>query len=386
MFEWAIAKRHILGNPKMVLFTVISLALAVGVIMVLMGITEGYRENIISNTIENNPHITVEPKEDEDYIYLYETVSKIIWKYSDVQAVSPRLKGKAAAKHKDNVKGVSFIGVDPIQEDRLMKVQDDIVQGDYYDLRFKKFSAIVGTDLANDLDLKLGDDFYLTRHNISIKVEAVGFIETGTSQDQYLIYLPLETTQDLLGEGDVVSEVGVKLSDIYVAPVIVDDLKARTNYEVESWQDLNRDILDLLDTQSAYSHIFYVLIFIISGFGIANTMIMMISRRTKEIGILMAMGSNRASIMKIFIMESVILGPPSALLGGLLACVAAALIGAYNIELPSKVYMVSKLTVAMTPEIFAYAAIFALLVNFVAGIYPAYKASNLDPVEAIASE
>ena len=386
MLELTVARKHIASNPRMVVFTLLSVALAVGVIVVMMGLMEGYREEIITSTVENNPHLTVEPKEDEDYIQLHRTLTGIIWIYPDVQAVSPRLLGKAGAKHKDNVKGISFIGADPIQEDPLMKVQEDLVSGDYYDLVFRRYSAVVGSKLADDLELNMGDKFYLIRQNRTIKVEAVGLIETGTGADSTIVYLPLKTAQDLLGEGDVVSEVGVRLSDIYSAPVIASELNARTSYNAKSWQDQSRDVLELLDTQKVMMYIFYILIFVIAGFGVANTMIMIITQRTKEIGILVAMGATRWSIVKIFIMESIILGPPAALLGCLLAYITAKLIEAYPIELPSEIYMVSRMTVTLTPEIYAYAVVFALFVNFAAGLYPAYKAARLDPVRAIAAE
>jgi lipoprotein-releasing system permease protein len=384
MFELSIAERHILGNPRMVLFTVLSVALAVGVIVVLIGLTEGYRENLIENTVENSAHVTVDPKEDEDYIYLYRTLSAIAREDPEVLAVSPRLVGRAAAKYKDKVEGVTFIGADPIQEDILLRIQEDVVWGDYYDLRFKRFAAVVGSDLADDLELKRGDDFRLTRQDVTIQVKTVGIIDTGTGLDQTLVYIPLETAQDLLGEGDVVTEVGIRLSEIDAAPAVAADLNNKTRYKAESWQEKSRDILEQLDTQQIYSAIFYLLIFIISGFGIANTMIMIISRRTKEIGILMAMGADGISIMKIFVLESVILGPPSALLGGGLAYVAAKLIG--TIEVPAEIYIADRMTVILDLGTFVYVAVFAILVNFLAGIYPAFKASRLDPVKAIAKE
>jgi lipoprotein-releasing system permease protein len=384
MFELSIAERHILGNPRMVLFTVLSVALAVGVIVVLIGLTEGYRENLIENTVENSPHVTVDPKEDEDYIYLYRTLSAIAREDPEVLAVSPRLVGRAAANYKDKVEGVTFIGADPIQEDILLRIQEDVVWGDYYDLRFKRFAAVVGSDLADDLELKRGDDFRLTRQDVTIQVKTVGIIDTGTGLDQTLVYIPLETAQDLLGEGDVVTEVGIRLSEIDAAPAVAADLNNKTRYKAESWQEKSRDILEQLDTQQIYSAIFYLLIFIISGFGIANTMIMIISRRTKEIGILMAMGADGISIMKIFVLESVILGPPSALLGGGLAYVAAKLIG--TIEVPAEIYIADRMTVILDLGTFVYVAVFAILVNFLAGIYPAFKASRLDPVKAIAKE
>lgn len=386
MFEFTIAQRHILRNPKMAVFTVLAVTLAVAVIVVLMGLMDGFQEEVIKSTVENNPHIVVQPKVDEKYIYLYKTVSSALWKYPDVIAVSPRLSGKAAAKYKDKVEGVDFLGVDPMDEDGLMKVQKDAVYGSFQDLRSRKYSAFIGTKMAADLKIKPENDLILARQNQTIKLRVVGLFETGTARDKSLIYLPLSTAQQLLDQGDVVTEIGVKVADINQAPAIASDLNSRFRYQSKSWMDLNRDLFNVIQTQSFFSIIFYILIFAIAGFGIANTMIMIITRRTREIGILMAMGARRSSILKIFIMESLILAPPSAVFGSILAYLAAEAIMLYPIELPSEIYYVSRMTVAMKPEFFLYAMAFAVLVNFVAGIYPAYKASMMDPVEAIGSE
>jgi lipoprotein-releasing system permease protein len=385
MYEFSIAQRHILRNPKMALFTIAAVTLAVAIIVVLMGLMSGFQDEIIKTTVENNPHIYVQPKEDEKYVYLYRTISVILWKYPGVEAVSSRLNGKAAAKYKDLVRGVDFMGVDPADEDRLMEVQKDTVFGNFADLRSRKYSAVIGTKLAAELKLHPGDDFLLVRGNKSVKLKVAGLFETGTAEDKMLVYIPRATAQDLLGRGDVVSEVDAKVYDIYQAPYIAADLKSQFRYQIKSWEDVDADILNLIQTQSFFSIILYILIFAIAGFGIANTMIMIITRRTKEIGILMAMGATRRSILKIFMMESLILAPPSAVLGSVLAYVAALVIMSYNIELPSEIYVVSRMTVSMKPEFFLKAIGFAILINFVAGLYPAWKASRMDPVEAIGS-
>lgn len=386
MFELTVARKHITSDPKMVLYAVLSVALAIAVIVVMMGINEGYRSDLISSTVENNPHLTLSPKENEDYITLYRTLSGIIRGYPGVEAVSPRLLGKAGTKYKDKVRAVSFIGADPLQEEPLMNVQKDMVSGNYSDLVFKKRGAILGTGLAEELELKPGNQFTLARQNRSFEIEVVGLIRTGTSADQQTIYLPLDTSQDLMNQPDVVSQIGVRLSDIYAAPAIAQDLNSRFNYQAESWQEQNKDILDVLETQKVILYIFYFLIFLIAGFGVANTMIMTVTRRTKEIGILMAMGATRQSVMKVFLLESLILGPPSALVGSALAYGTAKLIEAYPIDLPTDIYQVSNLTVLLTPTSLAVAVAFALGVDLVAGLYPAWKASRLDPVEAIGSE
>jgi len=386
MFELTVARKHISSDPKMVLFTVLAVALAIGVIVVMMGINEGYKSDLVNSLVENNPHLIISPKEDEDYITLYRTLSAIVRSYPQVQAVSPRVLGKAGAKHKDLVRGVSFIGADPIAEDPLMKVQEDMVWGSYYDLVFKKRGAVLGTKLAEELKLHPGQRFTLALRNKSMNIEVVGLIKTGTGSDATVVYLPLDTAQELLEQPDVVSQIGVRLSDIYAAPSIAEDLNSRFSYKAESWQEQNKDVLQVMDTQKVILYIFYALIFVIAGFGVANTMIMTVTRRTKEIGILMAMGANRWSIVRIFLTESLILGPPAAILGCLLAWGTAKLIEAYPVQLPSDVYQVSQLTVLLTPQTFALAAGFALAVNFLAGLYPAYKASRMDPVEAIGSE
>ncbi len=386
MYEFTVAQRHILRNPKMALFTIAAVTLAVAVIVVLMGLMSGFEDELITTTVETNPHIYVQPKEDEKYIYLYRTVSGILWQYPGVEAVSARLSGKAAAKYKDKVAGVDFMGVDPSDEDWLMDVSKDTVYGNFQDLRTHRYSAFMGTKLAKDLKLQPEDDFLLIRGNKSLKLRVIGLFEMGTAQDKSLIYLSLATAQDLVGKGDVVSEVDVKVKDIYQAPYITADLKGQFRYQSKSWEDVNADILKLIQTQSFFSFIFYILIFAIAGFGIANTMIMIITRRTKEIGILMAMGAKPRSILKIFLLESLILAPPSALLGSILAYLTAQIIMSYDIELPSDIYAVSRMTVSIKPEFFLYAVVFALAVNFVAGLYPAWKASRMDPVEAIGSE
>jgi lipoprotein-releasing system permease protein len=262
-----------------------------------------------------------------------------------------------------------------------------MVWGNYSELIYAKHAAVLGTKLADYLELKPGDEFTLIRQNKSIKLRVAGLIETGTGSDETLAYLPLATAQEILGEPNIVSEVGLRLYDIYDAPSIAAAINRKTSYNAESWQQLNKDTLQVLDTQNLTLYLFYGLILIISGFGVANSMIVNVTRRTKDIGILLAMGTTRRSILKIFIIESLILGPPAALLGCALAYIIAIALNSFPIQIPSSDYnLVFRMEVLITYQNYLLAIIFALAVNLLSGIYPAYKASRLDPVEAIASE
>ncbi|MBN1235182.1 MAG: ABC transporter permease [Methanotrichaceae archaeon] len=385
MFEIFIAQRHILANRRYTILTLLSVAIAVGVIIMSLALNEGSKADIITTVVENSPHIIVEPKEDEDYIHLHRTLSGTIQKYPEVLAVSPRLIGEGAARYKEEVASVRFIGIDPDAEEATLKVQKRMIYGSISELRFRRSSAVLGKRLAEYLGIKAEDSFYLTYGDQSMKLRVAGIIEKGTGDDWTLVYIGLKAAQDLMGEGDVVSEIGARVGDIYDAPAIVSDLKMTTEYNAKSWQDISRDLTEFVETLSKINFIFYLLMFVISGFVVANTAIMTVSRRTKEIGMLMAMGASRRSILRIFLLENIMLSPSASLLGCLLGYLGARLINSFGPQGPQLAGL-SSTTAVLRAEFFAYAVAFAMLLSLLAGIYPAYAAARLDPVEAIASE
>jgi lipoprotein-releasing system permease protein len=381
-FEAAVAARHILSNRRGTAFTLLSIGVAVGVIIMSLGITGGVRDAIVASTVEMNPHLYIEPEQGEDYLHLYRSLSEKIWDYPGVVAVSSRLVGQGAARYKENVEGVEFIGVDPGTEYDLMNLQGSIKSGDFFDLRYGRSSAFLGTKLAENLEIRPGERFDLVQKDKLLRLHVAGLVEKGTSKDYSLVYLPLKAAQNLVGQGDVVSEIGVKLSDFEDAPKAAEELKYRLNKQTSSWQEFSREIARFVSTQSRINLIFFSMILLISGFVIANTTIMIISRRTREIGIMMAMGASRRSILKIFLMESLALALPGGILGSMVGLAVGKMIATFG---PSGFGGVA-LTFNLRPELIGYSIIFALCLNFLAGLYPAFRASRLDPVQAIASD
>lgn len=380
-FETGVAARHIISNRRGTAFTLISVGVAVGVIIMSFGLTEGVRTEIVAGTIEKNPHILIEPKEGEEYIHLYRTAAARISDHPGVVAVSPRLVGQGAARYRDNVEGVEFIGVDPGAEEPLLNVQASILVGEFSDLRYGRSSAFLGVKLAEALDISPGESFDLVLKDRTVRLKVAGLVEKGTVKDSTLVYLPLRTAQDLVGEGDVVSEIGVRLSNFEDAPGAAEDLSLVLNLETSSWEEYSREIARFVATQSRINIIFYSMILAISAFVIANTTIMIVSRRTREIGIMMAMGADRRSILRIFLLENLLLALPGGVLGSAVGLGAGRLIAAFG---PAGFGDVP-LTFTLSPELVVYSILFALCLNFLAGLYPAFRASKLDPVEAIAS-
>ncbi|MDD4163566.1 MAG: ABC transporter permease [Methanothrix sp.] len=386
MFELDIARRHVATNRRGTAFTMISVAIAVGIIIMSLGLTEGVRVQILENTIEKNPHLIINPKKTESYINMYRTLSEMIADYPGVLAVSPRLVGQGAARFQDRVQGVEFVGVHPFEENQLMAVQESMISGNFSDLIFSKKGAFLGVKLAQSLKIRQGGDFYLYFKNNSVRLKVIGLLEKGTFKDETLVYIPLNTAQELIGQGDVVSEIGVKLADFTNAPAMALEMNGKSPYKTTSWQDFSKEIARFVGNQNVTNMLFYIFILLISAFVIANTTIMVVSRRKKEIGILMAMGADRSSILKIFLLENMLISLPAGALGCLLGFGLAKLISLLPLDVTSTGGGNGELLIVARPEYFVYAMIFALVLNLISGIYPAYAAARLDPVEAIASE
>jgi len=364
----------------------ISVAIAVGIIIMSLGLTEGVRVQILENTIEKNPHLIINPKKTESYINMYRTLSEMMADYPGVLSVSPRLVGQGAARFQDRVQGVEFVGVHPFEENQLMAVQESMISGNFSDLIFNKKGAILGVKLAEGLKIRPGGDFYLYFKNNSVRLKVIGLLEKGTVKDETLVYIPLNTAQELIGQGDVVSEIGVKLVDFINAPALSREMNGKSRYKTSSWQDFSKEIARFVGNQNVTNMLFYVFILLISAFVIANTTIMVVSRRKKEIGILMAMGAERSSILKIFLLENMLISVPAGALGCLLGLGLAKLVSLLPLDVTSTGGEGGGVLIVARPEYFVYAMIFALALNLIAGIYPAYSAAKLDPVEAIASE
>lgn len=218
------------------------------------------------------------------------------------------------------------------------------------------------------------------------ELTVTGIFNTGTPLDDLVVYVSLDTAQALVGQGDVVSEIGVKLVDFTRAPAMALDLNERSRYIATSWQDFNKEIARFVGNQNITNMLFYIFILLISAFVIANTTIMVVSRRKKEIGILMAMGAERRSILTIFLLENMLISVPAGVSGCTLGFALARLITLLPLNVTSTGGGKAGILIAARPEYFAYAMAFALALNLISGLYPAYSAALLDPVEAIGSE
>jgi ABC-type lipoprotein release transport system permease subunit len=388
VYELKIALRQAFSRKKQTVFSILAVALAVAVITVMMSMLSGFQDELVKASIENNPHIVISPAtEEEEFIHLYRYTSSRVAEKEGVLAVSPEYLGQAALEYRDNTESVSLKGVEPLAEDAVMKVSEDIVEGDFLALIHTRYGIVLGDKLAQNLEVGVGDwvdAVFPGSKTTSFKV--VGLISTGTETDEVIAYARLDSLQDFFNEPGVVSQIGVRVSDPYQAEALAKTIEDETGLDALSWAEANAEILNLLETQKVFINVFYVLIYGIAGFGIANTLITVVAQRTGEIGILKAMGASKKSITLVFLFQSIFLGAIGLGLGTVLGYVSTIYLQTYQIEVPQEMYFgLQTLPLKIEPLNFAYAVFFAFIINVIAGVYPALKAAKLDPVRAIES-
>lgn len=387
MFELDVAARHISSRRRQTIFSIIAVSLAVGIIIIAMSMMSGYTSIWVDSIIENQAHITVLPKENEDYIYLYHGLENHIYNQEGVEAVSSYFQGEAALQYKHNAEGVLLYGINPNDENRVGNREKDMLVGEFASLENPGSRIILGFKLANNLDVEMGDivtaqipgagptDFTIT-----------GIFQTGTPVDETIAFTNLERLQDFYGSGDVVTGMGVRISDAYAAEDLANRIDRETGYDAVSWIEQNAEILSLMETSEGMVYFFYIVIFAISGFGIANVLIMIVMEKVGEIGMLMAMGTSRRSIMLIFLLEAGILGMSGVIIGSILGYAASLAIASITIPVPPEMYWgMDHLPIVIELKNFITAGIFAMVINIIAGVFPARRASKMNPMEAIYS-
>ncbi|MBN2110058.1 MAG: ABC transporter permease [Methanosarcinaceae archaeon] len=389
MYELQIALRHVSARKRLTFFAVFAVALAIGVIVVMMSLMSGFTDELIDTTVESAPHIVITPQgDDREFIHFTDHYSDRIQNTEGVIAVSAVFSGQAALQYRDSAEGVDLMGIEPAAENVVVNIEDDIVSGDLSEISRTNNGIVIGDDLAEDLDIAVGDSVDAVipaKEPRSFRV--VGIFDSGTPADESTTYARFDTVQAFFGESGVASSMNVRVRDPYQADIIARYIESDTGLDAVSWIEANSDILELLDTQVALVWLFYALIYAIAGFGVANTLITVVMDKKSEIGMLMAMGASRRQVTMTFLLESLILGCMGVLLGCIFGYVCIVLLSSYPVDIPSETYYgLSTLPLKLDPLNFVYAIVFSFLINMVAAVYPARRAARLDPVEAIESE
>ncbi|HWQ48139.1 MAG TPA: ABC transporter permease [Methanosarcina sp.] len=387
-YELFIALRQIRARKFQTILSVGAIALAVMVLTVSQAFMVGFTGELYNTTVNKLPHVSVSPQEGEDYIYLYKTLVDETSKIEGVSAVSPFLTGKASFRFKTNSLNAELKGILPLQENNISAIEADMVEGDFRELEYSRNTIVIGSKLANKLEVNLGDSVDVSFPNANpLSLRVVGIFHTGSPLDESLTYTSLDTAQKFYNVQDVINGISVKLEDFNRDREVAANIE-KTGYKARGWTETNPEILQTIAIESTSNNVILGLIVVIASFGVVSTLNLSVIGAISQIGMLRAMGATISSIRTIFVLQSGILGLLGALIGTLTGVAISLAIGQYKIPGASSELYGGMTTIPIIIRIGDILVIIlaVFLLNLIAGIYPAQQAAKLDPVKAISSK
>ncbi len=394
------------------LITVISvLGVMIGVMTlnVVMAVMTGFEETLRDRLLGINAHVALVKSGDQlrDYEKLVEQVRQA----KGVVAASPSIYGQVMLTSGPRVSGVVVRGVDPDRVNQVVDIERYIKEGSLQSLKQQQPvqtggrtvflpGVIIGVRLANQLGVFPGSPLQVvsplgspTAIGVIPKVRrfvVVGIFDSGMSEiDSTLIYMNLADAQKFFELGDAVTNIEIRVQDVYRAQDVAQDIQRRLGfpYLTEDWSRLWPNLFSALRLEKTVYFLVLLLMVLIGAFNIISTLIMVVMEKRKDIAILQSMGASRESIRRIFLIKGCVIGVVGTLLGVLLGLAITILIQEYRfIELPKDVFLISTVPVRIYLSNFSLVALASLLVCLVASIYPARQAAKLDPVEIIRYE
>eukprot|EP01037_Dinobryon_pediforme_P017314 gene17314-17504_t len=383
------------------LFIIGGVALGVGVIVFMSAILSGMQANFIKRALTSQSHIQLivpnemarplrfAPGQIEDPIIQQPTQritsidqwSKIADKMRnmpEVAAVSPNVSGSVLVVRGDASRSVSMTGIEPDSYFKIVHLPDYIVAGEP---RLTSQDVIIGTELATDLGVKIGDKINIRVGNgstLTLKISAI-FDLGNKGANLRNIYVALRIAQSLLGMIGGITNIDMTVKDIYAAETLAREIQASNRIEADSWIKTNAQFFTAIQAQTIANTLIRITVGLSVAFGIAAVLIVSVIQRSKNIGILRAMGTSRGQIMRVFLIQGGLLGFFGSLVGMSMG-------GAGVIYWHATTRMADgseMFPLVLEPSLFITAAVLATLTGLLAAMAPALRAAKLDPVEAI---
>ena len=394
--EWTIATRFLREGKAQSTLILVGIAVGVAVIVFLTALITGLQGNIINRTLGTQAHIKVQPTEESNRILApaagtvqlvlettraqrlrslnnWQQVRDVLDTLPRVTAVSPVISGPAFARRGEALQSVVLVGIDAPRYQRIIPIQDDVIAGVF---RIGAGDAVIGKQLAADLGLRVGDKLRLDGgQGRETVLNVAGIFELGVRElDSRYVYLDMKQAQSLLDLPGAATVIDVTVDDIFAARPIAARIARLTGLKWERWMETNAQLMNALRSQSLSTQMISVFVALSVALGIASVLSVSVVQRTREIGILRAMGTTRRQMLRVFLMQGAIFGLAGSLVGGL---AGYGLVGAFNTFGPKLFY------IPVDPWLLVAASVLATATGIVSAAVPARRAARLDPVEAI---
>ncbi|MBR4591927.1 MAG: ABC transporter permease [Elusimicrobiaceae bacterium] len=400
-FERFIAVRYLIRRQGLFAFitTLIGVAgVSVGVaaLITTLSVMNGFQTDIKDKIIGAQSHILIFGQMNPQ---TYQEKISQITQLPLVAAAAPHIYGQGIITYEGQSLGLVVRGLDPEQEKNINTLTDSLVEGTFTPDWEEDAPPplVLGTELADHLGLEIGDDVVLiSPQSISTaagmfpkmkKFRISGLLRTGYYEfDNSIAYTLLTHASDFLGLKKGVTGIAVKLKNMNTADQAASQIQDLVGYgySVRTFAQMNSTLYAALKLEKTMMFIILFLIIGVASLNIASNLILLGTEKLRDIGILRAMGASPLHVRKIFMWEAMIIATLGIVLGLLLACLLCWIIATFNIvELPGDIYYLTKVPVRM--QLWDIVAVIggSYLICFVAGLYPAVKASRVHPTDAI---
>lgn len=379
-YEWKIAMRFLTDGKAQTFFILLGIAVGVAVQIFLNSIITGVQDNLVDNTIGTSSHITVlsDAGDPRNRIDQYTKVLERLDIDSDIIKASPSVDGNAFLKRADKNTSLIVRGIDIERADSIYQIKNRIISGNY---QINANQVLIGKELADEYDIGSGEVINLTMPDGSIQSFIVGGIfdlESANINGSW-IFMDITRAQKLYNLSGYASKIEMQITKPFEA-----DQKARQlesvfpNLTVENWKQQNAQLLSALSSQSSSSYTIQAFVLLAIALGISSVLAVSVVQKSKQIGILKAMGVTGKSASKIFIIQGTLLGFAGAIAG---VAMGALLLEAFRIGTSGGGGLGFALTIKKENIIIVLAV--ATFAGMAASFIPARNSEKLNPMEVI---
>lgn len=394
--ESTIAVKFMRQGRTQTALIMIGISVGVSVIVFITALILGLQSNIIARTLGTQSHIRVQPPDEKNIItpsregrvalvtedkraqrlrsiLNWQDVRDTLDTLPEIKAVSPVVSGPAFARKGEVFKSISILGIDPPRYEKIIPISTDIISGKF---KVGAGDAVIGKILADDLGLRAGNKLRIESGDGRAAVVTIaGIFEIGVRDlDARFVYVDLKQAQSLLGLYGGINLIDLTVQDLFAAEATANRISRLTGLKAESWMQTNAQLVNALASQSLSTSIITFFVALSVAFGIASVLAISVTQRTREIGILRAMGIRRSQILQVFLLQGGILGLIGSAVG---ASFGYALVMVFNQFGPKLFY------IEVPSYLIVSATAVATVVGILAALAPAWRASRLDPVQAI---